>query len=230
MQHPKLTAETRATLGKKVKQLRKDGKMPANVYGKHIESRAIQVTYTDFLAMYKELGETGIIDLIIDGKAVPVLIKNPQVNYKSHTPYHVDFYQVNLKEKIKTFVPVKLVGEPKAVADKLGLLMQVLQEIEIEALPESLPEAIEADTTSLEEVGDMLEVTDLTAPEGVTILTTADQVVAQISELVQEEKEPEPVVVAAEGETEAPAEGTTTAEGEAAEGKPAEKSPKENAE
>lgn len=214
MQHPKLQAEIREKLGKKVKQLRHDGKMPANVYGKHIDSRAIQVSYADFLPMYKELGETGIIDLVIDGSAVPVLIKNPQVNYKSNTPFHVDFFQVNLKEKIKTSVPVKLVGEPQAVTDKLGLLMQVLNEIEIEALPEALPEAIEADTTTLAEVGEMLEVSDLTAPEGVTILAEPDQVVAQISELVQVEKEPEPV--AAEPiEGEAGVEGETPAEGEA---------------
>src|ERR1700749_2574557 len=131
MQHPKLTAEKRETLGKKVKQLRHDGKMPANVYGKHIDNRAIQVNYAYFLPMYKELGETGIIDLVVDEQAVPVLIKNPQINYRSSTPFHVDFFQVNLKEKIKTSVPVRLTGEPQAVTDKLGLLMQVLNEIEI---------------------------------------------------------------------------------------------------
>jgi large subunit ribosomal protein L25 len=232
MQHPKLTAEIREKLGKKVNQLRAEGKMPANVYGKHIDSRAVQVSYADFLPMYKELGETGIIDLVVGGQAVPVLIKNPQVNYKSSTPFHVDFFQVNLKEKIKTFVPVKLVGEPLAVTEKLGLLMQVLNEIEIEALPEALPEAIEADTTTLAEVGEMLEVSDLTAPEGVTIVTEGDQVVAQISDLVQVEKEPEPVAAEpVEGEEGAVAEGETPAEGEAAteEGTP-EEAPKEKAE
>ncbi len=207
MQHPKLHAEKRKTLGKKVRQLRNDGKLPANVYGKHIDSKAVQVNYSDFLPLYKELGETGIIDLTVDGETVPVLIKNPQTNYKSATPFHVDFYQVNLKEKIKASVPVKLIGESVAVTDKLGLLLQTLNEIDIEALPEALPEAIEADTSTLAEVGDILEVADLKAPEGVTLLTDPKQIVAQVSELVVEEKEPEPVVTVVEGEV--PAEGET---------------------
>lgn len=222
MQHQKLTAEKRELLGKKVKQLRQTGKLPANVYGKNIPSQSIQVEYAAFSPIYKEAGETGIIDLTVDGQTVPVLIKNPQFNFRKAEPLHVDFYQVNLKEKITTFVPVKLVGEPLPVAEKQGLLLQSLNEIEIEALPEQLPDSIEADTSVLEEVGAMLKVSDLKAPEGVTILTDPEQNVAQITELVVEEKEPEPVATAAEDEegapaaegetTEAPAEGAPTEE------------------
>lgn len=208
MQHPILQAEKRETLGKQVKQLRKSGKLPGNIFGKHVASQSVQVAYTDFLPLYKEVGETGIIDLTVNGKAVPVLIKTPQFHVLTHQPLHVDFFQVNLKEKIKTHVPIKLIGEPLPVSEKQGLLLQMLNEIEIEALPEELPEAIEADTSTLAAVGEMLEVADIKAPSGVTILTDPSQAIAQIAELVVEEKEP---VLTVE---EAPVEGETATEGE----------------
>ncbi len=215
MQHTKLVANKREINGKKVKQLRREGKMPANVYGKGITSLAVEVNYADFVPVYTEVGETGIIDLEVNGKTLPVLIKNPQMHFNSAHPIHVDFYQVNLKEKIKTFVPVKVVGEPAPVTDHQGLLMQLLNELEIEALPESIPDFIEADASSLEEIGDILEVGDIKVPEGVTILTPSEENVAQVSELVKEEKEPEPVVTAAEGEVATPTEGEAPAEGAA---------------
>src|SRR5882724_5826053 len=211
MKHPQLVSEPRTVLGKKVKKLRREGLVPANVYGKGLESTAIQVKLADFQAVYKEVGETGLVDLQFDGKTKPVLIKNLQMAFPLHTPLHVDFYQVNLKEKVKTMVPVVLTGEPKAVTDQVGLLLQTLAEVEIEALPAELPENIEASVEHLAAVDDQVSVEDLKVPEGVTILTAPDQIVAKIGELVVEEPEPE---APAEGE-EAAAEG---AEGEAADG------------
>jgi len=209
MKHPQLASEPRTVLGKKVKKLRREGLLPANVYGKGLESKAIQVKLTDFQAVYKETGETGLVDLQFDGKTKPVLIKNLQMAFPLHTPLHVDFYQVNLKEKVKTMVPVVLTGEPKAVTEKLGILLQTLSDVEIEALPEKLPENIEISVEQLAAVEEQLSVEDLKAPEGVTILTAGDQIIAKIGELVVEEPEPE-----------APAEGeeAAAAEGEAAEG------------
>src|SRR5258708_21958711 len=131
MKHPVLVAEERKVLGKKVKQLRREGLLPANVYGKNLSSIAVQVKIADFQSVYKETGETGVIDLQVSGATHPVLIKNLQMNYKSHNPLHADFYQVNLKEKIKTMVAILLTGEPKAVADKLSMLLQTLIEVEI---------------------------------------------------------------------------------------------------
>src|SRR5258705_4855408 len=133
MKHPQLASEPRTVLGKKVKKLRREGLLPANVYGKGLESTAIQVKLADFQAVFKEAGETGLVDLKVGADAKPVLIKNLQMSFPHHIPLHVDFYQVNLKEKVKTMVPVVLTGEPIAVTDKLGLLLQTLSEVEIEA-------------------------------------------------------------------------------------------------
>jgi large subunit ribosomal protein L25 len=210
MKRPQLKAEERTVLGKKVKKLRREGLLPGNVYGKGLDSHALQVKLTDFETVYKEAGETGLVDLTYDGKTKPVLIKNLQMNHATRTLLHVDFYQVNLKEKVKTTVPVVLLGEAKAVTDKIGLVLQNLSEVEIEALPDKLPENIEISVEALAEIGEQLTVADLKAPEDVTILTDLAQTVAKVVEPVVEEPEPEEAPEGEEG-----AEGT---EGEATEG------------
>jgi large subunit ribosomal protein L25 len=206
MQKHSLTVAKREVNGKKVRHLRKKGLLPANIYGKAIESVAVQVGLKEFEHTFKETGETGLIELHLDGQKRPVLIHNVQLDYLTQEPIHADFYQVNLKEKIKTMIPVVLVGEAQAVAEKLGMLLHTLNEIEVEALPGNLPENFEVDVTKLATLNDQITVGDLQTGEGVEILTDPTQVVAKISELVTQE-EPEPVVTAAEGEE-------TTAEGE----------------
>jgi len=215
MKHPSLASEPRKVLGKKVKKLRREGYVPANVYGKGLESTAIQVKLTDFQEVYKEAGETGLIDLKVGSDAKPVLIKNLQMSFPHRIPLHVDFYQVNLKEKVKTMVPVVLTGEPKAVIDKVGLLLQTLSEVEIEALPTELPENIEVSVEHLAAIDDHILVENLKAPTGVTILSAPDQTVAKIGELVVEEPEP---VAPAEGEAVEGAEGAAEGEEGASEG------------
>jgi len=207
VKHPKLTVEKRTVLGKKVKTLRRDGLLPANVYGKGLSSVAVQLPMNKFDTVHKEVGETGIIDLEFDGKNHPVLVKNLQLAYPARTPLHVDFYQVNMKEKVKTMVPLSLAGEPVAVTEKVGTLLQTLNEVEVEALPDNLPEHIEIEISHLAAVDDHITVGDLKAPEGVEILTDPSQTVVKIAELVAPEPEPEPEAETTEG-----------AEGEAAEG------------
>ena len=192
MKNPQLTAEKRTVLGKQVKKLRREGILPANIYGKELSSVAVQVKYSDFEPVFKEVGETGLVDIVLDGEKRPVLIKNLQMNYRTYTPLHVDFYQVNLKEKVKSMVPVVIVGEPKAVSEKLGVLLTPLSELEVEALPAELPDNIEVDVAKLANLDEQITVGDLKAPNGVTILTEAEQVIARIGEMMKEE-EPAPV-------------------------------------
>jgi large subunit ribosomal protein L25 len=228
MKHPQLKAEERTVLGKKVKKLRREGFLPGNVYGKGLNSYALQVKLSDFVNVYKEAGDTGLVDLSYDGKSKPVLIKNLQQNYATRTLLHVDFYQVNLKEKIKATVPIVLAGEPKAVTDKVGLLLQTQSDVEIEALPDKLPENIEISVEHLAELGEQVTVADLKAPEDVVILTDPAQTVAKIVEPVAEEPEPEAAAEGAQGEA---AEGETT-EGEEkteGEGQPSEGAKEETA-
>ncbi len=220
MKHPVLNATSRNILGKQVKKLRREGQLPANVYGKGMASTSIQVASKDFKDVYSEVGETGLIDLMVGDKKHPVLVKNLQMNYSSHTPLHVDFYEVNLKEKVKAMVPLVLTGEAKAVTENIGTLLQTLNEVEVEALPEALPENIEVNIENLAQVDDQIMISELPVGEGVTILTDESQVVAKIAEIVIEE-EPEPVAEeGAEGEV---TEGEGAEGGESSEEKPSDK-------
>lgn len=213
MKHPQLKAELRTVLGKKVKKLRREGILPANVYGKGLQSKAIQVDVADFQKVYKEAGDTGLIDLAVDGKAKPVLVKSMHKNFALNVPLHVDFYQVNLKVAVKAIVPVVLAGEAQAVTEKLGVLIQNLSEVEVEALPDKLPENIEVNIEDLAEVGDQITVADLKVADEVTITTDPAQTVVRITE-VPAEPEPEEPAEGDEGSEEGEATEGETSEGE----------------
>ena len=212
MKRYKLKVEKRKILGKKVSKLRKEGLLPANIYGKGVKSLSVQVPYKDFEKVYKEAGETGIVDVEIEGAVRPSLIHNIQQNYAEHKILHADFFQVNLKEKVKAMVKIITVGEPKAVSEKLGLLMQTLNEVEIEALPTDLPDKIEVNIEPLAALNDQIIVGEIKAPVGVTILTDPTQVIAKIGELVSKEAQEQAAAEAAAAE--AAKEVAPTAEGE----------------
>lgn len=224
MNHPKLVVEKRTVLGKNVKRLRKAGILPANVYGKEIPSLSLQVPTKDFTSIYSEAGTSSLVDIELDGKLTPVLIHEVTRHPVSGDFLHADFFQVNLKEKIATMVRIELTGESPAVTENIGMLLQPLQEVEIEALPENLPESITVDVTKLAAVDDQITVADLTMPTGVTILTDSAQVVVKIDELVSVEAKED---AAAEEAAKAEEEKTEGAEGEAKpEGEEPEKSDK----
>ncbi len=214
MKREKLTVEKREILGKKIKKLRKEGILPANVYGKDMPSIAIQLPLTDFQEVYKVAHETGLVDIVVNGETFPILIHNVQIDPRTRTALHADFFKVNLKEKITARIPVIAVGEPKAEIDKIGLLEQPVMELEVEALPTDLPEKFEIDVAGLAEVDQQIIVSDIKVDAAVTVLSEPSQVVFKIGELVTKEMEEQ--MAADEAETEA-------AQEEAAEGEEGEK-------
>ena len=184
-----LTVQKRIILGKNIKRLRREGILPANIYGKGLASTAVQVLASEFQIIYKEVGETGLVDLQLDGKTLPVLIKNVSADHQAHMYLHADFFKVNLKEKVKTMVPLVIIGEAKAVSENTGLLLQQLNEVEVEALPADLPENIEVSVEHLAELAEQITVAELKVPKEVTILTDPGQTVVKIGELVTAEAE-----------------------------------------
>ena len=114
MKRFKLIAEKRKITGKQVKKLRREGILPANVYGKDIKSQSLQLPQIEFNKVFDEAGETGVIDLSVGTDTIPVLIHNIHKDYRNQV-IHADFFKVNLKEKVSTMVPIEIVGEPKAV-------------------------------------------------------------------------------------------------------------------
>lgn len=219
MANPKLKAEPRKTLGRKVKKLRADGLLPATVYGRDVKSQSLKFDYRNFLKVFDKVGETGIVDLDIKGekKARPVLINSVQLDPVTDKPLHVEFRQVDLTKKVSVNIPIELKGEAPA-AEKGGVLVHMLNEVEVEALPGNLPESIEVDITGLKEIGDAILVKDLDYNKDKLSLKVEDEEipVVRIEEPREEEEEPEPEV-AVEGEVPVegePTEGETPAETE----------------
>lgn len=195
-----LQVNHREILGRKVKQLRKQGIIPANVFGMGDPSQSIKVDINEFIRVFDEAGETSVINLSIDGKkTIPVLVSQVDYDVVTDEVIHVDFRKVNLKEKIVANVPVELIGV--APAEKLGgIIVQSLDELEVEALPTDLPEKIEVDISVLTEIGQNVSIEDLTLAGDIEIMNEPDTVLVSAQEVTEEEPEPETEVEVTDGE------------------------------
>ncbi len=193
MTRPKLQAEKRKILGRKVKKLRREGILPANLYGKGIKSESIQVSLKDFQKIYQEVGETGLIDLEIDSTIRPVLIRNVQVHPVKGEPLHADFRYVSLTEKTTVSVPIEISGESPAVEQGIGVLIQPISELEVEALPQDLPERLVVDISKLVNVDDAITVGEIEVDKKkIEIKADPSQIVVKIGPLEKEEVAPPP--------------------------------------
>ena len=186
-----LDAKVREITGKKVKKLRREGMLPVGVYGKGVKSMALSVGEKEFLKVYGQAGETGLVELKFGGKSLHTLISNVQIHPVNRKPLHVEFHAVSLTEKIKANVPLELTGESPAVVNNMGLLLQPLSEVEVEALPADLPEKINVDVTGLAEVDQQIAVGDIPALPGVAILTATSEIVVKVVPAVSEETQKE---------------------------------------
>ncbi|MCL4366766.1 50S ribosomal protein L25 [Patescibacteria group bacterium] len=216
-----LKATERTVLGKKVKALRREGLVPGHVFGNKVENEQVSVKETDFLKVFQQAGETGVIDLKIGAEKIrPVMIKNIQVDAVKGTPLHVDFLQVDLTKTVTVPVPLELIGEePELVHTGEAVVIQPVNEVEVEALPADLPEKIEVDISSLQQIDDAITVADLKIGEGITILAEQETVVAKLDNAITEEMQKLMEEQAAETAEAAAAEAEAEAEeGEKAEG------------
>ena len=184
------------------RRLRKTGLIPAIVYGKGIEPKCISVDATEWQLLSRN--ELNILSLVEDGKETLVLLKEVQHDPIRNRTRHLDFQAIRMDQKIKAHVAVRAGHALPAGASAGGLLEQNLHEIEVESLPQDLPEEIIVDVSGMN-LGDMIHVGDIAMPEGVTAVTHADIVV--FTEVDENS-------VAAEEEEAAPAEGEEAAEPE----------------
>jgi len=184
-----LQAQPRVIQGRKVSQLRTRALLPGVIYGKGIASLPIEIRLPEFSEVYATAGETGLVELKLGNDARPALIKKVQVHPVTNRFLHVDFYQVDLKTKVTANVPLKIVGVAPAVTDKVGVLLQLLDEVEVEALPTDLPEYLEVEISKLGQVGDTIAVSQLTVPSQITVLTTGNLEVVKIGDLISKEAE-----------------------------------------
>jgi large subunit ribosomal protein L25 len=215
-----LKAEKRDIVGRKVSTLRAKGLIPANIFGNKVKSLSITVDFKDFLKTFKEAGETGLIEISVGSEKRPVLIHNVQFHPVTDTPLHVDFLQVDLKEKVTAEVSVELVGESPAVKQNLGTIVQYLNEIEVKALPADLPEKFIIDVSELKEVEQSVQIKDLKYDKKkVEIEGDVEEIVVKVEPPKKVEEEPVSApVVPAEGEI--PESGEEPGETEKAETEP----------
>ncbi|MCH7951645.1 50S ribosomal protein L25 [Patescibacteria group bacterium] len=187
-----LQAKKRSLFGRGVKRLRHEGILPANIYGKKVKSLAIQVSTKDFEKVYKETGETGLIQLKVEkeSKTRHVLATNLQIDPITDAPLHADFHQVDLKQKVTVAVPIGTRGESPAVKEKGAILIRLLNEVEVEALPQDLPDQFEVDISTLTEFDDNLLIKNLKVDKKkVVILTDGDEVIVMVQQPKKEEEE-----------------------------------------
>jgi large subunit ribosomal protein L25 len=183
----------------KAKNLRNCKKIPAVVYGSNFQSLAIAVDELEFNKVFEEAGESSLINLMIDeNKSEKVLAQDIQKDPVTLNVIHVDFYKVNMKEKIKTAIPIVEIGEAPAIVDLEGTLVTNRDEVEVECLPADLIPEIEVDLSVLKTFDDTIHVSDLKVPTGVEILDDPGEVVflvqpprsdEELAELEEEVKE-----------------------------------------
>ncbi len=181
----------------KLELIREAGKLPAVFYGRKEKSTPITVSAAEFLKVWKKAGESSIIELKGLGEDHEALIKEVDRNPVTGVPRHADFYVVEKGKKLKVKVPIEFFGVAPAVKDLGGILVKVLHEIEIEAIPRDLPHSIRVDISKLATLESVIEIKDLAVAAGVEFQAKPDDVVASIAVAKEEVEEVAPVDLAA---------------------------------
>jgi large subunit ribosomal protein L25 len=230
MDTPTITLSPRTIIGKKVKQLRREGVVPVHVYGWDIDAMSLQVEVQTINKVLPAVGSNIPLTVEIDGRKGESVcfVREVQRHPVTDAVLHVDFLSVNVSQTIRAEVPIVLVGNAPAVRDEGGTLLQPLQAVLVEALPMNVPASVEADVSDLDDFEKGVYLRDLTLDANVTVITDLDEMIARVAPPRVEE---EPVVEeeleeglegeegAEEGEEgeegEAPADGAASTEGQA---------------
>lgn len=174
------------------KKLNRNNLVPGILYGHKIKNILLEVNYSDFEQIYKQAGESSLVDLIIDNKKRTVLIHDVQTDPVTDKYLHVDFYQVKMDEKIKAEVALAFIGDAPGVSEHGGILVKNIDKLEVQALPKNLPHDIKVDVSKLKEIEDVICIKDLAIPKGAEVLAEKDQAIATVvAPKVEEEKEEE---------------------------------------
>lgn len=175
-----ITAEKRSVKGKQVAQLRRAGKLPGVIYGRHLEAFPIQMNAHEVGIKLGKLTGSSVINIDVEGVVHKAIIRDLQRDVIFSRPIHVDFLAISMTEKLKAVIDIHFVGEAPVL--KLGeyLLNQGVERVEVEAFPSDLPERIEVDVTKIANPDDLITVADLNLGNKVTVLTPAEEVVVSV--------------------------------------------------
>ena len=181
-----LQASKRDVTGKQVKALRREGKLPAVIYGRHLEPISIIMeAHTASMALSK-LTSSSLVTIDVDGAEYPALVRERQRDYIKGTLTHIDFLAVDMNEKIRTSVGLAFVGVSGAVKDYNGILVHNLERLEVECFPGDLPERINVDIAMLKQIGDLIRVRDVVVSDKIRILGDPEETIAVVT-IIKEE-------------------------------------------
>ncbi len=212
MKQIELRATSRETLGKKVRFLRRHGIIPLHLFGHSVESIALQCDEAQLKRVLAQAGKTRLISLKLDKGKKPrnVVVREVQRDMRTDGLLHVDLYQIKMTEKIKVAVPVVTVGEAPALKSKENMLLQELNSLTVECLPDEIPASVKVDLSSLAERAQVIRVEDVILNKDITVLNAPELVVMRIGSRTRREEVEE---VVAEEAVEAPEETPLPEEG-----------------
>lgn len=191
-----LKATHRTVLGKQVSKLRREGQLPGVIYGHNYDPTPISMEAHNASLVIPHLTSSSVVNIELDGKMIPALVREKQKNYIKNTYTHIDFQAISLTETIRAEVSLHFHGLAPAIKEFNAAIVNNMDSVEVEALPGDLPERFEVDLSVLAKLGDAIHVRDLVIPAGVTLLTDVDEMVAVAT--ATHEEAPEPVAAVAE--------------------------------
>ncbi len=188
-----LQAKPRTATGRHVRALRRSGELPGVIYGHNVDPLVISMDAHEASKLLGRLSSSSIVTIALDGKEYPALVREKQMNYIKRNLIHVDFQAVSLTEKIRANVAIFLTGSSAAVKDFNALLINGLTQLEVEALPQDLPERVTVDISPLAKIGDAIHVKDIIVSDKVTVLDAPDEMIVLATAPAKEEVEEVPV-------------------------------------
>jgi len=199
-----LKATPRTSTGRHVRALRRTGQLPGVIYGHNVEPLIISLDAREATKVLGRASSSSLVTIDLDGKEYPSLVREKQMNYIKRNLIHVDFQVVSLTEKIRANVGIVLTGNSAAVKDFNAMLINGLNELEVEAFPQDLPERVVVDISALVKIGDVIHVRDIFLSDKVTIHNEPDEMIVLATAPAKEEVEEvvTPEVVAVEGAAE----------------------------
>ncbi len=194
-----LSLEKREVVGKQVRALRREGKVPAVIHNHGKASVIVNAPFVEITKVYAAAGKHHAVDLTVGSDKYLAIIKDVDLDPRLNTLRHVVFNAVRQNEKVQTEVPIELEGD--SPAEKAGLMiLHQLEHVDVEALPRALPDKLVVSVENLIEIGDKITIADLVVPEGVTVLTEADHPIAAVIETPAQISEEDEAAETPEGE------------------------------
>jgi large subunit ribosomal protein L25 len=184
-----LEAKRRDVIGKQVKALRRAGRVPAILYGRNIQPIPVTLDARETNRVIPTITSSHLVVVDIAGERHTALVREKQYNPILGTLVHVDFNVVSMTEKLRTTVSIYIDGESPAVKDFNGVIVTGQEELEVQCLPQYLPERITIDISMLKRIGDIIRVSDISLPAEVEVLTDLDEMVVLVTAPVSEEAE-----------------------------------------